>query len=165
MNGTHATPNLNPPAAPELPVRALRSPYFILQTPIGGYYLDEAYNQQLVKRPNEGLSRFLAKAQRVLTSGGGLGEVQYGKQEGQRPLRYLHEGALREFEEVASCFYKGGITSDQANLRQNLKLPDPRERDAHWVWGLAPSLWFSGAAKSGKGHPSLVGEATPWLRY
>ncbi|MEK7674869.1 MAG: hypothetical protein AAB676_03410 [Verrucomicrobiota bacterium] len=179
MNGTHATPNLNPPAAPELPVRALRSPYFILQTPIGGYYLDEAYNQQLVKRPNEGLSRFLAKAQRVLTSGGGLGEVQYGKQEGQRPLRYLHEGALREFEEVASSFYKGGITSDQANLRQNLKLPDPREeRDAYWVWGerFAPQLMVLWGCEKRKGSSlPLVGDgdtvvavlkrwAMSWLR-
>ncbi|MGA3180984.1 MAG: Ig-like domain-containing protein [Verrucomicrobiota bacterium] len=143
MNDPQTMPSLESPVAAELPTRLLRSPYFILRTPIGGYYLDPAFNGNLVKSPVNSLSLFLADAQRVPAPGSDLGEVKYQPRENLRPLRYIHEGALKEFAEAASNFCKGGLNADQASLRQGFRLPDPgKEPDAYWVCGdrFAPRL-------------------------
>lgn len=136
MNEPSVTPRLGEEQLAELPVRPLLSPYFILRTPLGGYYLDPQYNLQLVRNPHERLARFLAEAARQ-TSGGGLGEVRYKTaRPDPRPLRYLNDGAIREFEEAAREFLARGQTADQALLRGGLRLPDPGvEPDAYWVCG------------------------------
>jgi hypothetical protein len=143
MNDPQTMPSLESPVATELPTRLLRSPYFILRTPIGGYYLDPAFNGNLVKSPVNPLSLFLADAQRVAAPGSDLGEVRYQPRENLRPLRYLHEGALMEFANAASDFCKGGLNADQASLRLGFRLPDPgKEPDSYWVCGdrFAPRL-------------------------
>src|SRR5580658_4530538 len=136
MNERPSTPSLNRFDASELPVRLLRSPYFIHRTPIRGYYLDPEYNLNLVKSPREKLSLFLADAKRVAAAGDDMGKVTYSPKENLRPLRYIHEGAIKEFEDAAKSFCTGGTNAAQASLRENFRLPDPaKEPDAYWVCG------------------------------
>lgn len=135
--------SLNHDTVAQLPVRLLRSPYFIHRTPMGGYYLDARFNLNLVKSPIEKLSLFLADAQKVPSPGDELGKVIYEPRENLRPLRYLHEGAVQEFEDAARSFYTAGTNDAQTILRENFRLPDPsKEPDAYWVWGprFAPRL-------------------------
>jgi hypothetical protein len=161
MNTSPATPTLGEQKAAELPVRLLQSPYFVLRTPIGGYFLDPAYNKQMVKHPTERLARFLADAERKET-GRGQGEVRYTARPSQRPLRYLNEGTIREFEQAARQFVERAQTSDQAVLRRAFRLPDPaKEPDAYWVWGerFAPQLMVLwGCEKEENSSLPLVGE-------
>ena len=85
MNETQNTPSLDRPQEAALPTRILRSPYFVLRTPMGGYYLDPAYNQNLVRRP-DALVQFLAEAQRGANPACELGEVKYVARKNQQPL-------------------------------------------------------------------------------
>jgi hypothetical protein len=143
MNESESQSSLNRDTAAQLPVRLLHNPYFIHRTPIGGYYLDPKFNLKLVKSPVEKLSLFLADAQRVVAPGDELGKVTYEPRENLRPLRYIHEGAIQEFEDAARSFYTGGTNDAQTVLREHFRLPDPgKEPDAYWVWGerFAPRL-------------------------
>jgi hypothetical protein len=146
----------------EFPIRPLRSPYFILRTPLGGFYLEENYNERLVKSPVNRLSLFLAEAKLVSASGSSLGEVRYMPRKNIRPLRYINEGALQDFVQAASDFYKGGNNEDQANLRLKFRLPDPaKEPDAYWVFGdrFAPQLLILWGCEKEQGSSlPLVGE-------
>ncbi len=163
MKERQPEPSLNRDAVAQLPVRLLRNPYFIHRTPIGGYYLDVRFNMNLVKSPIERLSLFLADAQRVAAGGDDLGKVTYGPRENLRPLRYLHEGAVQEFEEAARSFYTAGTNDAQTTLRENFRLPDPsKEPDAYWVWGprFAPRLLILWGCEKEKGSAlPLVGGA------
>src|SRR5690242_9362282 len=103
MDAEQITPTSSGPGKTELPVRPIQSPYFILRTAIGGYYVDPQYNSNLVRKPVELLSKFLAGAQRIPDGNGG-GEIRYETRPNQRPLRYLHEGAIQEFEAAARNF-------------------------------------------------------------
>ena len=178
MNNSQNAPSLERASEPTLPSRLLHSPYFVLRTPIGGYYLDAEYNQNMVRRP-ESLAQFLAEAQRVQSPSCEMGEVKYTARKNQQPLRYLHEGAIKEFEEAAVRFLKTAPTSDHAALRAAFRLPDPaREPDAYWVSGerFAPQLMIlwgcekeqnSSLPLTGQGRTvcsELRARAMSWLR-
>lgn len=148
--------------AKEFPIRPLRSPYFILRTTVGGYYLEEKYNEKLVKSPVNRLSLFLADALLVAAPGSDLGEVRYKPRKDIRPLRYINEGALQDFIQAASDFYKGGNNAGHADLRLNFRLPDPaKEPDAYWVFGerFAPQLLILWGCEKEQGSSlALIGE-------
>lgn len=152
------------PAA--LPTRRLRSPWFVHTASIGGHYLDPTCNQQLVRHPREAIAKFLADAKLVPVPGERVGDVKYADRPGQRPLCYLHEGALQAFEQAAQQFLQGtpGMDAASQRLRREFRLPDPDEEpDAYWVAGdrFNPQLMILWGCEKKKGSALPLWSATP----
>ncbi len=169
MNTNSKTSPVERAAAGSLPVRRLRSPYFIHTAAIGGSYLDFAFNQQLVRHPREALAKYLADAKLLPVVGERVGDIKYSDRPGQRPVCYLHEGAIKAFEAAADQFLQGSAGMDEANkrLRREFRLPDPNEEpDAYWVTGerFAPQLMILWGCEKKKGSALPLWSADPSVK-